>query len=199
MELWRWMRSLLPPHPTWWSPKGSAKDLQTRHLVPSSNIGRPSQHCRHSLNSRSKGWSPNADEGATFNQSPACGMALERAKALSSMSGAESRRRSKEASSLILDRARWWRGTSISWREDHSGLAAETARVNFGFYDNCPFVLTLGCMITVCTKFLVPFAPCTPSTPCKDVVREGLVYISHRRFGPRTTPNFRGYKVCRVH
>ena len=24
MELWREMRSPLPPHPTWWSPNGSA-------------------------------------------------------------------------------------------------------------------------------------------------------------------------------
>ena len=44
------------------------------------------------------------------------------------MSGADSRRRLKEASSIAWERCRWWSGTSISSSVSHSGLAAPLAK-----------------------------------------------------------------------
>ena len=62
---------------------------------PSVKIGRPSQYFRHGRNSLSRRCKPRAEEGTTLNQSPAWGMAVERAKALERVSGAESIRASK--------------------------------------------------------------------------------------------------------
>ena len=44
------------------------------------------------------------------------------------MSGADSQRDEKTASSMLRERGRWRRGTSMSSIEDHSGLPAAAER-----------------------------------------------------------------------
>ena len=43
IELWRWILSPLPPQPTWWSPKLSAGEWQTRQVESTGKRGSPSQ------------------------------------------------------------------------------------------------------------------------------------------------------------
>ena len=67
-------------------------------------------------------------EGVTFSQSPACGRAEERARALERVSGDETRRSMKTASSMQWQRGRCRNGTSISSSVVHSGLSAAIER-----------------------------------------------------------------------
>ena len=79
IELCRYIRSPLPPHPTWWSPYGSAITWQM-DILPPSKLWRPSRYWRHGQNSQSRRWRPRAvwaDDETTFNQSPTWGIAQE--------------------------------------------------------------------------------------------------------------------------
>ena len=120
MALCRMMRLLLPPQPTWWSPKTSAGLRQSGQVNSSPNILRPSQYCRLTLNSLSAKCRPNVEEGMTCNQTPACGSDVDKMRALERSSGPEERRRLKHALSMDRDRGRWWIGISMDWRESQS-------------------------------------------------------------------------------
>ena len=68
------------------------------------------------------------DERTTLSQSPACRIAVERARALERGCVAEANRASKEVSSMARERECWKGGTSMSWMDSQSGLPAALAK-----------------------------------------------------------------------